>query len=150
MLYACVKVLLPLSLVVFAGTAVWIWAVPQPAGATASDGRILMNLGHLVSKKEWIQLTTPTSMGLSAVGLVLLNLYGTLIFVLKVFTIIFIQIWLRWTLPRIRIDQVMYTCVKVLLPLSLVVFAGTAVWIWAVPDRDPNDPGSHHQADRGQ
>ena len=76
---------------------------------------------------------TAQAMGLSSIGLVLLNLYATFVFVVKIFTIVFILIWLRWTLPRIRIDQVLYTCVKVLLPLSLVLFAGTAVWVWAVP-----------------
>ena len=44
----------------------------------------------------------------------------------KAVVVIFVQIWLRWTLPRIRIDQVLYTCVKVLLPLSLITLVGTA------------------------
>ena len=79
----------------------------------------------------WSQMAH--AMGLSNAGLAILNLYGLAWFTLKVFAIIFVQIWLRWTLPRIRIDQVMYTCVKVLLPLSLVVFLGTAVWVWGVP-----------------
>lgn len=79
----------------------------------------------------WSQMAN--AMGLSNTGLVVLNLYGLTWFTLKVFTIVFIQIWLRWTLPRIRIDQVMYACVKVLLPLSLVTFLGTAVWVWGVP-----------------
>lgn len=39
---------------------------------------------------------------------------------LKSFGLYFIMIWMRWTLPRIRIDQVMYICLKVLLPFSLV------------------------------
>ena len=78
----------------------------------------------------WSQMAE--AMGLSSMGLVVLNVYGLMWFTLKVFTLIFIQIWLRWTLPRIRIDQVMYACVKVLLPLSLVTFMGTAVWVWAV------------------
>ncbi len=80
---------------------------------------------------SWAQMAQ--AMGLTTAGLAVLNLYGVLWFVLKVFTLIFIQIWLRWTLPRIRIDQVMYACVKVLLPLTLVVFLGTAVWVWSVP-----------------
>jgi len=72
---------------------------------------------------------TAQAMGLSGVGLGVLNVYSVFWFVVKVFALIYVQIWLRWTLPRIRIDQVLYTCVKVLLPLSLIVFAGTAVWV---------------------
>ena len=72
---------------------------------------------------------TAGAMGLTVGGMLALNLYCTLIFVVKVFTLIFVQIWLRWTLPRIRIDQVLYTCVKVLLPASLIVLAGVAVWV---------------------
>ena len=38
---------------------------------------------------------------------------------------------LRWTLPRIRIDQVMYTCIQVLLPLALVILLGNTFWgLW--------------------
>ncbi|MFN0136583.1 MAG: complex I subunit 1/NuoH family protein, partial [Phycisphaerae bacterium] len=53
---------------------------------------------------------------------------GPLWFVLKCCFFIYVQIWLRWTLPRIRIDQVLYTCVQVLLPLNLAVLCLAAVW----------------------
>src|SRR4051812_20214094 len=43
--------------------------------------------------------------------LILLNFLGAGIFVLKCMAIIFVQMWLRWTLPRPRIDQVLYACV---------------------------------------
>jgi NADH-quinone oxidoreductase subunit H len=39
----------------------------------------------------------------------------------------------RWTLPRLRIDQVMMTCLKYLLPLSCALLAGAAVWQVAMP-----------------
>jgi hypothetical protein len=42
--------------------------------------------------------------------------------------------WLRWTLPRPRIDQVLYACVKVLLPLACVLLLGGALWELLVPD----------------
>ena len=74
---------------------------------------------------------------LSGIGLFVVNLYGAFWFCAKAMTVIWIQMWLRWTLPRIRIDQVLHTCVKVLLPLSIVTMLGTAVWIALVPQTGP-------------
>lgn len=87
--------------------------------------------GSLAQAHGWSQ--TAQAMGLSGIQLAILNLYGGVWLILKAMGLVFVQIWLRWTLPRIRIDQVLYTCVKVLLPMSLVVFVGTAVWVWIVP-----------------
>ncbi len=42
-----------------------------------------------------------------------------LVFILKSVFLVFVQIWLRWTLPRLRVDQLMYVCWKVFIPLSL-------------------------------
>ncbi len=53
---------------------------------------------------------------------------GPLWFVGKCVFMIYVQMWLRWTLPRIRIDQVMYACVQVLLPLTMVLLLGNAFW----------------------
>lgn len=39
---------------------------------------------------------------------------------LKVYLMIFILMWFRWTYPRIRIDQMMAFCWKVLVPLAIV------------------------------
>src|SRR6201999_147163 len=72
------------------------------------------------------------------VGLIALNLIGAGMFVGKSLMIVFVQMWIRWTLPRPRIDQVLYTCVKVLLPLACMLLLGAAVWQLLVPDVGAN------------
>jgi NADH-quinone oxidoreductase subunit H len=57
-----------------------------------------------------------------------LNLIGATILVLKACLLVFVQIWVRWTLPRLRIDQVMTTCLKYLIPISCVLFLGATLW----------------------
>ena len=50
------------------------------------------------------------------------------VFLSKAFALVFVQMWIRWTLPRIRLDQMMYVCWKVLLPISLACFVGSCLW----------------------
>ena len=50
------------------------------------------------------------------------------VFLSKAFALVFVQMWVRWTLPRIRLDQMMYVCWKVLLPISLVCLIGSCLW----------------------
>ena len=70
------------------------------------------------------------------VGILLaLNCIGVAIFISKALAIIFIQMWLRWTLPRPRIDQVLYVCIKVLLPFSCILLLGAAIWTWLIEPR---------------
>jgi len=56
---------------------------------------------------------------------------GPIWFLLKCVFFLYVQIWLRWTLPRIRIDQVLYGCVQVLLPLTMLLVLGATLWVWA-------------------
>ncbi len=71
-------------------------------------------------------------LGLAPEASTLTKVLGLLIkvgvFLSKAFALVFVQMWVRWTLPRIRLDQMMYVCWKVLLPISLVCLIGSCLW----------------------
>ena len=46
---------------------------------------------------------------------------------------VLVMMWVRWTLPRLRIDQVMTTCLKYCTPLAAAMFAGVMLWQLALP-----------------
>lgn len=62
-----------------------------------------------------------------------LQLLGVLIFLIKSWVLIFIVVWIRWTLPRVRIDQMMNLCWKWFVPMSFGAFLLTALWMLAEP-----------------
>lgn len=56
-------------------------------------------------------------------------LLGLLYFLLKIGIFMFIYVWIRATLPRVRYDRLMALGWKVLLPAALIWVAITAVWV---------------------
>jgi NADH-quinone oxidoreductase subunit H len=52
-------------------------------------------------------------------------------FFTKAFALYYVVIWIRWTLPRLRIDQLVALCWKYLTPISIFNLIGVAVWVWA-------------------
>jgi NADH:ubiquinone oxidoreductase subunit H len=62
-----------------------------------------------------------------------LHLLAFALFAAKVVFIVFVCIWIRWTLPRFRVDHMMNMCWKYFLPFSLASLMGAAVWVWVLP-----------------
>jgi NADH-quinone oxidoreductase subunit H len=50
----------------------------------------------------------------------LLSVLGTVIFFLKIFFFIFFFMWIRWTLPRFRFDQLLRLGWKILIPAAIL------------------------------
>jgi NADH-quinone oxidoreductase subunit H len=64
------------------------------------------------------------------------SLYATFaqigFFVVKVAFFAWLFIWVRWTVPSFRYDQVMRLGWQIMLPAGLVNLVITALWLWAV------------------
>jgi NADH-quinone oxidoreductase subunit H len=61
------------------------------------------------------------------------NFVGMLNFLFKCVVGVTLMMWVRWTLPRLRIDQVMTTCLKYCTPIAAAMFVGAALWTYAFP-----------------
>jgi NADH-quinone oxidoreductase subunit H len=55
--------------------------------------------------------------------------WGVFWFLSKGMFFVFVQMWLRWTLPRLRVDQLMYVSWKVLTPWAFVCIFGVGLWM---------------------
>jgi NADH-quinone oxidoreductase subunit H len=75
------------------------------------------------------QLPYVESLGLPALWLSIVQI---LTFVVKVGVVLFFFIWIRWTIPRFRYDQLMNLGWKVMLPLALLNLAVTGGWLLLV------------------
>ena len=54
--------------------------------------------------------------------------WGIFWVLIKTLLVVAVQIWIRWTLPRLRVDQLMSFCWKVLTPLAFLCMLISGIW----------------------
>jgi NADH-quinone oxidoreductase subunit H len=57
-----------------------------------------------------------------------LQVLSMVVMVAKTLLVLNLIVWIRWTLPRVRIDQMMNLCWKWLVPFAFVTFVFTLLW----------------------
>lgn len=62
-------------------------------------------------------------------NLILMGLLEFTVFFLKSYLWVIVAMWIRATLPRVRVDQLMSLCWKYMVPLSFMCLLGTAIWM---------------------
>jgi NADH-quinone oxidoreductase subunit H len=61
-------------------------------------------------------------------GTIASNIWGAFWLISKSITLLLVHIWVRWTFPRLRIDQLMSLCWKILTPISIGVLLISGIW----------------------
>jgi NADH-quinone oxidoreductase subunit H len=65
----------------------------------------------------------------STVGKIFWVAASIAVFFAKTSVFVFIVIWVRWTLPRLRVDQLMVMCWKYFVPIGFVTLLGSALFV---------------------
>ena len=100
--YGMMLLVCMLTAVLFLGS----WNTPLP------------NIGPL-KLANWTQGLPGTLIG---------NLWGGFWLLSKAYVGMLVMMWIRWTLPRLRIDQVMHLCWKVLTPFAIGILLISILW----------------------
>ncbi len=79
----------------------------------------------------WTLPFDPSILGFQ-IGTWQLAIFQFLVFVFKIYFIICVVIWIRWTIPRFRYDQLMNLGWRILLPLSILNFIATTLVVLLV------------------
>ncbi|GAB3332458.1 NADH-quinone oxidoreductase subunit NuoH [Larkinella ripae] len=56
------------------------------------------------------------------------NITGFFWLFAKAMLAVLVQMWVRWTFPRVRVDQMMFLCWKVLTPVGLILLLISGIW----------------------
>jgi len=89
-----------------------------------------------------VALVVVSLIALASLAVLVAKMLGVCNFILKCTLGVMAMMWLRWTLPRLRIDQVITTCLKYCVPLAAAMFLGAMLWTYMIPGGLGLMPGS--------
>ena len=104
--------------------APYLW-VAVALGAFVVAAVILLTARHSLIIRPILILAVLTA-AVSLLMSVGIHLPSIVWFLMKLFTLVFFLMWVRWTYPRLRLDQLLNLSWKVLLPLGLLNLLATA------------------------
>lgn len=84
----------------------------------------------LFAKIPVVQAGFPDPTSASVTDSLVLLIVRSGVFFGKTVVVIFVFMWVRWSLPRFRFDQMMGLAWRGLIPISLVLLMGTAIVVW--------------------
>ena len=98
------------------------WNSPLPNLIALEAGQAAqMGTGELFSNLQFAHLST----GHSSIAM---GLWGTFWILAKTFFAVYVHMWIRWTLPRVRVDQLLRLSWKVLTPITFGLLLISAIW----------------------
>lgn len=98
------------------------WNSPLPNLIALEPGQAAqMGTGELFSNLQFAHLST----GHSSIAM---GLWGTFWILAKTFFAVYVHMWIRWTLPRVRVDQLLRLSWKVLTPITFGLLLISAIW----------------------
>jgi NADH-quinone oxidoreductase subunit H len=97
------------------------WHTPLPNLGTVSNAAG-MDAWQLLTHGQLAYLTSGVPGTTSAV------LWGVFWLMAKGFALVLIMMWIRWTFPRLRADQLMRLCWQYLTPFAVAALLASAVW----------------------
>lgn len=141
--YCAMYVICLLGSVVFLGG--WSWPLPAWFSVSGAGPGVIEQMSAKLDQGFWsavgVLFTWPS------IKVALNELSGFVNLVGKSFVLLFVMLWVRWTLPRIRIDQVMHICLKVLLPFGLACIVLAAAQA-AITSTDGAGPAAERRTAR--
>ena len=96
---------------------------------------------------EWFWKDQPDALHPAVTTSLLMCILRAVVFFVKTLLVICVFMWVRWSLPRFRFDQLMMLAWRSLIPIALLLMMMTAIVIWGFDGRSFERTADHFGVD---